>query len=57
MEQTSLAIEIDERREPPIALSPRTRSRVVELMATAVLAAHGAAERPEEESADDDARD
>jgi hypothetical protein len=56
VEQTKLAIELDRRAEEPIELSPPMRNRVVQLMAMALLAAHGAKCTGKEE-VDDDARD
>jgi hypothetical protein len=50
VEQTTLAIEINRSDEPPIALQPEQRQRLVELMAAAILAVH----RASGDNADDD---
>lgn len=54
MEQTTLAIAIEQGTAPPIALRLEQRKRLVEIMAVAILAVHRASERTASEEDDDD---
>jgi hypothetical protein len=55
VEQITLAITIDPGEEPPIALGPEHRRRLVELMAAAIIAVHRTSAKAREENDDDDA--